>query len=380
MQGPLTGLTVIEMAGIGPCPLAGQLMADLGADVIVIDRAPGGERPNDVNNRNKRSIAVNLKAPGAAGLVLDLVAGADVLIEGFRPGVMERRGLGPDVCLARNAGLVYGRMTGWGQAGPMAQMAGHDLNYVAQTGLLHMMGNADRPPAPPLNLVADYGGGTMFLLLGVLSALWERSRSGQGQVIDAAMIDGVAALGAVFAGMTATGIWCPGREANLLDGGAPYYRVYETRDGGFVSVGAIEPQFFAELVEKAGIPSQLAARRDDRDSWPEQRAAYAAIFAARSRDDWAAIFKGSDACLVPVLTPDEAMAHPHATARGSYVEVGGLRQAAPAPRFGRTPAPAPRAPRPAGSDGAQVLDRFGIGPERQAQLLSDGIVIPPAPS
>lgn len=378
MPGPLTRLTVIEMAGIGPCPLAGQMMADLGADVIVIDRAPGPgpDRLHDVNNRNKRSIALNLKAPGATGIVLDLIAQADVLIEGFRPGVMERLGLGPDVCLDRNPALVYGRMTGWGQSGPMSRMAGHDLNYVAQTGMLHMMGDADRPPAPPLNLVADYGGGTMFLLLGILSALWDRNSSGKGQVVDTAMIDGVAALGSVFSGMAANGMWGPGREANILDGGAPYYRVYETRDGKFVSVGAIEPQFFAELAEKAGIPADLAARRDDRTTWPEQRAAYAAIFASRSRDEWAAIFDGSDACLVPVLTPDEAMDHPHAAARDAYVTVGGLRQAAPAPRFSRTPATRPRPPHPAGADAVSVLTQFGISADRQKELTGTGAILP----
>lgn len=376
MPGPLTGLTVIEMAGIGPCPLAGQMMADLGADVIVIDRATGPERPHDVNSRNKRSIAVNLKVPGATGLMLDLVARVDVLIEGYRPGVMERLGLGPDICLDRNPALVFGRMTGWGQSGPMASMAGHDLNYVAQTGMLHMMGEADRPPAPPLNLVADYGGGTMFLLLGVLSALWDRNISGKGQVIDTAMIDGVAALGSVFSGMTATGFWGASRGANVLDGGAPYYRVYETRDGRFISVGAIEPQFFAELVEKAGIPADLAARRDDRATWPEQRAAYAAIFASRTRDEWTAIFDGSDACLVPVLTPDEAMNHPHAVVRNAYVTVAGLKQAAPAPRFSRTPAGQPRAPRPAGADTGTVLAQFGISAQQQKDLVEAGVLLP----
>ncbi|TDE35654.1 CaiB/BaiF CoA transferase family protein [Antarcticimicrobium sediminis] len=374
MTGPLQGLTVIEMAGIGPCPLAGQLLADQGAEVIVVDRAPGGARPHDINNRNKRSIAVNLKAPGATDLVLDLASQADVLIEGFRPGVMERLGLGPDVCLAQHPDLVYGRMTGWGQEGPMARMAGHDLNYVAQTGLLHMMGDSDRPPAPPLNLVADYGGGTMFLLFGIFAALWERSRSGQGQVVDAAMIDGVNALGAVFAGMTAQGMWGPARGANMLDGGAPYYRVYETSDGGHVSIAAIEPQFFTELVKKAGIPAELAARRDDHSTWPEQRAAYAQIFAARTRADWAAIFEGSDACLVPVLTPDEAVAHPHAIARDAYVTIAGLPQAAPAPRFSRSQPGTPCAPVPAGSNTAGVLTRFGIAPDRQEQLRKAGAI------
>jgi len=374
MSGPLQGLKVIEMAGLGPCPLAGQLMADLGAEVTVIERAAGTDRSTDINNRNKRSVAINLKAPGAADLVLELVTQADVLIEGFRPGVMERLSLGPDICLARHPGLVYGRMTGWGQEGPMAGMAGHDINYIAQTGLLYMMGNAGQPPAPPLNLVADYGGGTMFLLFGIFAALWERSRSGEGQVVDAAMIDGVSAMGGVFNTLKAQGLWGEDRESNMLDGGAPYYRTYETRDGGFISVGAIEPQFFAELVEKAGVPAILAVRRDDCATWPEQRAAYAEIFAGRTRDEWAAIFEGSDACLVPVLRPSEVATHPHNVGRKAHVEVAGLLQAAPAPRFSRSRPGVPRPPVPAGVDTHAVLEACGIGATHRAKLVGAGII------
>lgn len=377
MSGPLEGLNIIEMAGMGPAPLAGQLLADLGATVTVIERASGPQRPNDVNSRNKRSIAINLKAEGGAELVLSLLERADALIEGFRPGVMERLGLGPDICLARNPGLIYGRMTGWGQDGPMAQMAGHDLNYVAQTGLLHMMGHADRPPAPPLNLVGDYGGGSMFLILGIFAALWEKQRSGKGQVVDAAMIDGVASLGSIFAMLKADGLWVDKRESNLLDGGSPYYQVYATSDGGFVSVGAIEPQFFAELVEKAGIPADLASRRDDRSTWAQQRVEYAAIFAARTRDEWARIFENSDACLVPVLTPQEAITHPHNAARQAYIEVGGLMQAAPAPRFSRSQPATPRPPVAAGTDTHDILAAYGLDAATIGDLVARGIV--PAP-
>lgn len=374
MSGPLEGLKVIEMAGLGPCPLAGQLLADLGADVTVIERAPGADRPADINNRNKRSVVINLKAPGASDLVLELIAQADVLMEGFRPGVMERLGIGPDECLARNPGLIYGRITGWGQEGPMANMAGHDLNYLAQTGMLYMMGSAGQPPSPPLNLVADYGGGTMFLLFGIFAALWERNRSGMGQVVDAAMIDGVTAISGIFGALKAQGQWSGDRESNLLDGGAPYYRTYQTSDGGFVAVGAIEPQFFEELVEKAGIPAELASIRDDSSKWPEQRAAYAEIFASRTRDEWAQIFKDSDACVVPVLTPEEAVTHPHSVAREMHVRVADTLQAVPAPRFSRSKPGTPRPPSPAGTDTHSFLEACGIDSERVSELVRKGIV------
>jgi len=360
MAGPLEGLKVIEMAGIGPCPLAGQLLADLGAEVIVVDRAAGEPRENNVNNRNKKSVAINLKSPLGISAVLALIESADVLMEGFRPGVMEKLGLGPDMCHQRNPGLVYGRMTGWGQQGPLSKTAGHDLNYLSLTGTLSMMGHADRPPTPPLNLVADYGGGSMFLIFGILSALWERARSGKGQVVDTAMIDGVAAMASGFHTMIDKGNWVADREANMLDGGAPYYRVYETSDGKYVSLGALEPRFFAEFVAKANVPAALAAKRDDRKSWPEQVLQYAEIFKSKSRREWEAIFALSDGCVAPVLAFEEAPDYPHNARRSSYVEVGGIRQPFPAPRFDRTPAAMPRAATPAGSDTRKVLAQAGL--------------------
>ncbi|TYO89613.1 CaiB/BaiF CoA transferase family protein [Oceanicella actignis] len=359
-RGPLEGLRVVEMAGLGPCPLAGQLLADLGAEVIVIERASGGPRPHDVNNRGKRSAALNLKTPEGVEAALRLIDRADALIEGFRPGVMEKLGLGPEICHARNPALVYGRMTGWGQSGPLARTAGHDINYLALTGALWMMGERDRPPTPPLNLVADYGGGAMFLLLGVLAALWERGRSGRGQVVDAAMVDGVSAFGGIFRMMSALGAWREERQANLLDGGAPFYRCYETRDGKYLAVGPLEPQFFAQLLERAGLPAAHLADQNDRANWPERARLYAEVFRSRTRDEWERIFAGSDACVAPVLAPSEAPAHPHNAARGAHVEVEGVLQAAPAPRFDRTPAPAPRPPAPAGADTEAVLREAGL--------------------
>lgn len=360
MAGPLEGLTIVEMLGIGPCPLAGQLMADLGAEVIVVERQHGGPRLHDINSRNKKSIVLDLKTDKGVEALLRLIETVDILIEGFRPGVMERLGAGPDICLARNPRLIYGRMTGWGQQGPLASTAGHDINYLSLTGMLHPMGYADRPPSPPLNLVADYGGGTMFLIFGVLSALYERSRSGQGQVIDAAMVDGVSALTGVFRTMAHQGDWVDEREANLVDSGAPFYRAYETGDGKFISIGPIEPQFFAELVEKAGLSTDLAASRDRRKDWVEQRDAYAALFKTRTRAEWEDVFTGSDACVTPVLKPSEAPDHPHNIVRESYLKIAGLVQAAPAPRFSRTPPDSPKAAVRAGANTTEILMALGL--------------------
>ena len=372
-QGPLAGLRVVEMEGIGPAPLAGQLLADLGAEVVLITRRAGGRAdPADINNRGKRSVALNLKSAAGLQAALALVARADVLIEGFRPGVMERLGLGPDPCLARNPGLIYGRMTGWGQDGPMAQMAGHDINYLGLTGFLHATGRADDVPTPPLNIGADYAGGTMFLLLGILAALFERSRSGRGQVVDAAMVDGASALMALIHSWIARGGWSEQREANLLDGGAPFYRCYECADGKFISVGPLEPQFHAELLRLAGLPEDHQADQMDRARWPERREAYAAIFRRKTRDEWAEIFAGSDACVAPVLSWSEAPAHPHMAARGSFFRRDGVTQAAPAPRFNRTP-PAPPAPPPApGADTEAVLAEAGYSAEEIAALRAAG--------
>ncbi len=340
-QGPLVGLKVIEFAAIGPVPFACMLLADLGADVTRVERPAGtrGLRTGDVRDvvgRGRRSVIIDLHSPDGVESAIELTARADVLIEGLRPGVMERLGLGPDVCLARNPRLIYGRMTGWGQDGPLAARAGHDLNYLAVAGALHPMGYSDRPPAPPLNLVADYGGGGMLLAFGVMSALYERERSGQGQVVDAAMVDGVALLSATFHSLLAIGMWSEQREANLLDGGAHFYRVYECADGRFISVGAIEPQFYAELLDRLGLEPEEWPQ-DDRDRWPELRERLAAVWRSRPLAEWVDLFAGSDACVAPVNLLGEAPDDPHLAARGTFVERFGVRQPAPAPRFSRTP-------------------------------------------
>lgn len=355
MSGPLKGLQVIEMAGIGPGPMAGQLLADLGTDVIVIDRAAGTADRTDVNRRGKRSVALDLKSDAGREQARALINRAGVVIEGFRPGVMERLGLGPDDL---GDHVVYGRITGWGQDGPLAQTAGHDLNYLGLTGALAAMGRADAPPAPPLNLVADYGGGTMFLLLGLLSAIYERQNSGKGQVVDAAMVDGVSAQMGLFHSFMARGHWTETRQSNLLDGGAPFYGCYETKDGRFMSVGPLEPQFHAILLEKAGLPAEHQQTQNDPARWPERRALYAEAFAQKTQAEWSAIFDGSDACVAPVLTTSEAPAHPHNAARGVFVTVDGVLQAAPAPRFSRSKPDAPTAPRAAGADTDDILSQI----------------------
>jgi alpha-methylacyl-CoA racemase len=370
--GPLAGLKVIEMAGLGPCPLAGQLIADLGATVIVVDRASGDRDPADVNRRNKLSVALDLKRPEAREAARRIIASGDVLIEGFRPGTMERLGLGPDVCLGDNPRLVYGRMTGWGQTGPLAARSGHDLTYLALTGALAAIGPADRPPVSPLNLVADYGGGAMFLIFGVLAALVERERSGQGQVIDAAMIDGVSAMMGVFRMFRHNDQWSDRREDNLLDGGAPFYRCYETSDGKAVAVGPIEPQFHAELNAGLGLDPPDPRARMDRRLWPGQGAEYAALFRQRTRDEWASLFADTDACVAPVLDMEEAVSHPQQAARGSFLELDGVIQAAPAPRFDRTPAPMPQAPRAPGSDGEACLRVVGYSDDEIGALRESG--------
>lgn len=359
MAGPLASLRVVEMAGIGPCPLAGQLLADLGAEVIVIDRARRAPDASDINSRAKRSVALNLKTAEGVGAARRLIARADILIEGFRPGVMEKLGLGPAECQAENPGLIYGRMTGWGQHGPLSRNAGHDLNYLALTGALHAIGLRDAQPVPPLNLVADYAGGTMFLLLGVLSALYERQHSGLGQVVDAAMVDGVPALMGLIHSLLARGDWGIARESNLLDGGAPYYRCYRTADDRFIAVGALEPQFFALLVEKAGLPADHPASQEDRAAWPARHEAYAAIFARKTRAEWQAIFDGTDACVAPVLNWAEVEHHPHNIARGNFQRVDGVLQAGVAPKFSRTPADPPGAPASAGADTQDILRALG---------------------
>ncbi|MEC7257093.1 MAG: CaiB/BaiF CoA-transferase family protein [Pseudomonadota bacterium] len=370
--GPLAHLKIIEMAGLGPGPLAGQLLADLGAEVIIIDRASGTRNPADINRRNKRSIALNLKSEAGRETALSLIARADALIEGFRPGVMEKLGLGPAQCHARNPKLVFARMTGWGQDGPLAHTAGHDINYLALTGALAAMGSADRPPMPPLNLVADYGGGAMFLIFGILAALLERQVSGRGQVVDAAMVDGVPAMMGVFQMLRHAGQWDLQREHNMLDGGAPYYRCYETADGKAISVGPIEPPFFAELCEKAGLEHLAPREQVNKDNWARLSSDYEAVFRTKTRDEWGEIFEGSDACVAPVLTFDEAPDHPHMAARGVFVESEGIVQAAPAPRFDRTPAGPLRAPRAPGCDSDDILEEIGLSKEDAAALRANG--------
>ena len=359
MAGPLDGLKLVEMAGLGPCPLAGQLMADLGATVVVIDRASAPADATDVNRRGKQSVALNLKSPDGLEAARRIIAQSDILIEGFRPGVMEKLGLGPAACHAINPGLIFGRMTGWGQDGPLAMTAGHDINYLSLSGALGAIGRADGPPVPPLNLAADYGGGSMFLIFGVLAALYERSRSGRGQVVDAAMVDGVPAMMGLIHQWLALGRWGQGREANLLDGGAPFYRCYATKDGRALSVGPLEPQFFAELVTLAGLPEAHRADQNDPATWPARRALYAQVFARKTRDEWMAIFEGTDACVAPVLDWDEVEHHPHNAARGTFLRVDGVMQAAPAPRFDRTPAAMPGVPGAPGQDTDTVLTGLG---------------------
>jgi alpha-methylacyl-CoA racemase len=372
MTGPLHGLKIVEMAGLGPCPLAGQLLADLGAEVVVIDRASGPVDPTDINRRGKMSVALNLKSVEGLEAARRIIGQADILIEGFRPGVMEKLGLGPTDCHAINPGLIFGRMTGWGQAGPLAMTAGHDINYLSLSGALGAIGRADGPPVPPLNLVADYGGGSMFLIFGVLAALFERSQSGKGQVVDAAMVDGVPAMMGLIHQWLAQDRWAARREANLLDGGAPYYRCYATKDGRALSVGPLEPLFFAQLVALAGLPAEHLGDQNDPTTWPERRALYAQVFAAKTRDEWMAIFDGTDACVAPVLDWDEVEHHPHNAARGTFLRVDGVMQAAPAPRFDRTPAPAPTAPGAPGQDTQRILSDLGYDSATLAAMRAAG--------
>lgn len=361
-SGPLNGVKVVEFAGIGPGPFCCMLLSDMGADVVRIDRK-AGSRPlgNDIAARGRRSIALDTKDPADVAMALALIEKADVLIEGFRPGVMERLGLGPDVALARNPRLVYGRMTGWGQTGPLAQAAGHDLNYIALTGALYAMGKADRPPAPPLNLVGDFGGGALYLAMGVCAALFEAQRSGLGQVIDAAITDGTASMMAMMYGLRKSGIWTDDRDANLLDGGAHFYDVYETKDGGFVSIGSIEPQFYALLLEKTGLKDDPAfAAQMVKPGWPALSEKVAAVIKTRTRDEWSALMEGTDVCFAPVLSMAEAPKHPHNVARETFVERGGLIQPNVAPRFSRTPSAIQGPPGAPGADAAEILADWKI--------------------
>jgi alpha-methylacyl-CoA racemase len=406
MAGPLSGVKVVELAGIGPGPFAAMMLADQGADVVRVDRPRRGTRPDrpaapvgpsgggdppaepltgrrntqpyDTMGRGRRSVAIDLKHPGGVEAVLRLVTGADVLIEGFRPGVAERLGVGPADCHGRNPRLVYGRMTGWGQEGPYAAAAGHDINYSALSGSLSLIGRRGQPPLPPVNFLADFGGGGMLLAFGIAAALWEAARSGRGQVVDAAMVDGAALLSTMVWGFAAAGGWGE-RGTNLLDTGAWFYEVYECADGGYVSLGSLEPQFYAEMVRRTGLADNVDGRgplpgQGDRDSWSDMKQRMAALIRTRTRAEWCSLLEGSDACFAPVLTTEEAPEHPHNRERGTFIDVGGVVQPAPAPRFDRTPWVTPEPAPAAGADTDEVLAEAGFDEEEVAALRHHGAV------
>jgi alpha-methylacyl-CoA racemase len=373
-MGPLAGYRIIELAGIGPGPFCGMMLSDMGAEVIRVDRQGGGGSRRDVLARNRRSIAVDLKKPEGVETVLRLVETADALFEGFRPGVTERLGLGPEDCLARNPKLVYGRMTGWGQDGPLAHAAGHDINYIALTGALHAIGRPGERPVPPLNLVGDFGGGGMLLAYGLVCALLEAQKSGQGQVVDAAMVDGAASLMAMFYTMGAAGMFTDQRGTNLLDGGSHFYDSYETQDGKYVCIGSIEPQFYALLVEKAGLDAERFSAQMDAAKWPAFKEELIEVFKSKTRDEWCEIMEGSDVCFAPVLSVFEAPEHPHNKARNTFIDVDGTTQPAPSPRFSRTVAEVRHAARFAGEDSRSVLQDSGFSAEEISSLESNGII------
>ena len=379
-MGPLSGIRVVEFEAIGPGPFCGMLLADMGADVLLVDR-PGDsglglrrERWMEVMMRGKRSVTLDLKSSCGADAAAMLAVQADALIEGFRPGVMERLRLGPEVLLARNPKLVYGRMTGWGQDGPLSGRAGHDINYIALGGALHAIGRAGQAPLPPLNLVGDFGGGGMLLAFGIASALLNAQRTGQGQVVDAAMVEGASLLAAMFAGMLANNSWSEERGVNVLDSGAPWYDTYETKDGKYVAIGSIEAKFYADLLERLGLAmEQTLPKQHDRARWPELRKRFSAIFKTKTRDDWCTAFDGSDACFAPVLTFSEARSHPHNVARGAFVEVAGVPQPAPAPRFSHTPGGVARKPPERGEGGREALAAWAFSESEIAKLSSLGL-------
>jgi alpha-methylacyl-CoA racemase len=379
-MGPLQGIKVLELEAIGPGPFCGMVLADLGADVLVVDRPSdpglglGRGRNVEVMMRGKRSLTLDLKSKDGVAAAIALAAHADALIEGFRPGVMERLGLGPDVLLAKNPKLVYGRMTGWGQDGPLAARAGHDINYIALSGMLHAIGRAGQAPAPPLNLIGDFGGGGMLLALGIACALVETGRSGKGQVVDAAMVEGAGLLGAMFSGMLASNRWNENsRGVNLLDSGAPWYDAYETKDGKYVSIGSIEPKFYVDLLARLGLDKEALPAQMDVAQWPVLRKRFGEVFRGKTRDEWCTVFEGSDACFAPVLTFSEARNHPHNVARHGYVEVGGIPQPAPAPRFSRTPGAGSRRPPERGAGGRAALADWGLDAAEIKKLAALGV-------
>ncbi|MAE95737.1 MAG: carnitine dehydratase [Deltaproteobacteria bacterium] len=380
MAGPLTGLKVIEMVGIGPAPFAAMCLSDLGAEIVRVDR-PKGEAflrgdgsAHDFLGRNRPSVAVDLKNPRGVETVLRMVDSADGLLEGFRPGVMERLGLGPEVCLARNPGLVFGRMTGWGQEGPLANDVGHDINYIALSGALHAIGRKGQAPTPPLNLVGDFGGGGLLLAYGMLAAWLERIRSGQGQVVDAAMVDGATMLMASIHGAAQVGFWSEERGTNLLDTGSHFYDVYETKDGKWVSIGSIEPQFYVELIRRLGLEGEDLPDQMDKSQWPKMKERFAAIFRTRTRDEWCAVFEGGEVCFAPVLEMREAPDHPHNRARAGFVDFAGARAPAPAPRFSRTPGEIRSVSVAPGTNTDEVLADYGFSDDEIAGLREAGAV------
>ncbi len=373
-MGPLTGIKIIELAGIGPGPFCGMMLSDMGAEVIRVDRLGSRTRGQDVLARGRKSIAVDLKSDAGREVVLKLCESADAIFEGFRPGVTERLGLGPDDCRARNKRLVYGRMTGWGQDGPMAQAAGHDINYIALTGALHAIGPKEGKPVPPLNLVGDFGGGGMLLAYGLVCALLEAARSGEGQVVDAAMVDGAAALMAMFFTMKAGGMFQEKRASNMLDGGAHFYGTYETKDAKHIALGSIEPQFYALLVEKAGLDAEDFSAQMDQSRWPEYQEKLTRVFKTKTRDEWTAIMEGSDVCFAPVLALSEVAEHPHNKARGTFQALDGVIQPAPAPRFSRTEVRLSHASRAPGQDSQQILLDAGYDAEAVAEMIQAGAV------
>jgi alpha-methylacyl-CoA racemase len=374
-QGPLSGLKIVEFAGIGPGPFCGMLLSDLGADVIRIDRKGQGRggSPADVTARGRRSVALDLKNPASIETCLKLLESADGVIEGFRPGVMERLGLGPDVALARNPKLVYGRMTGWGQFGPYAKAAGHDMNYIAITGALDAIGTTEKP-VPPLNLVGDFGGGALYLAFGLLAGVIHARATGQGQTIDCAMSDGAASLMAMFYGFKAGGMWSEGRRSNLLDGGAHFYDTYQCSDGGWISIGSIEPQFYLLLLEKTGITDPQFQHQMSREEWPELRDKLAAVIRTKTRDEWCDLMDGTDVCFAPVLSMAEAPAHAHNAARETFVEVAGVVQPAPAPRFSATPGKIQGPPPSVGGHNDTALADWGFSAEAIANLKTSGAI------
>ena len=378
MAGPLEGYKVVEMVGLGPAPFCAMMLADMGAEVIRIDRrgagGTGDDARFDVMARGRRSLGIDLKQPGGAETVLGLIARADVLIEGFRPGVMERLGLGPDVCLARNPKLVYGRMTGWGQHGPLAKAAGHDINYIALSGALHAIGRPGEPPVVPLNYIGDFGGGAMFLAFGVLCALLETKTSGRGQVVDAAMTDGAALLSAMMYGMKASGALSNQRGENLLDGGAHFYDTYACADGKYVAIGSIEPQFYALLIKLCGIDDPAFQAQRDPHAWPLLKYRLADVFKTKNRAEWCALMEGTDVCFAPVLDWDEAPQHPHNQARETFIDIAGVIQPAPAPRFSHSKAAAPTPPAQPGEHSAAILADWGVSEASIADLAARGVI------